>query len=509
VPPDHDLLDVEVDLEDTCAVQVLARDESGAPVQSGTVHLETVSDRRIERTVTLDARGQALVTELPCSPVAVTVQGGGLVPAAAFPELTPHVVPDVVLTLRSGSTIAGVVLDSDGRPIAGAKVAAESDEITHPERIPPIRRAAVTDERGIFTLAHMAVAETHLDVTADGYLRAWLRLEDSARDGLRIQLLKAAELRVRVEDAGGQPQGDADVVAESEGGGHGFGEHQGRGMYRIRDLEPGAYQVHASLHEMASGTTQVTIAEGEQKEARIQLSQLASLRGQVVNPAGAPIAGAKVEVWMSGEKNSIASTESQSDGTFAMQLAPGTSYQLSAWLRAHRPLTYPEVEAGGSPVTLVLEEPAILTGRVMRPDGSPSPIFFINGERHDAPDGRFEVEVQAGEYGLAISAPALTPVRRSGQSRAGEVVSVGDVVLERGVTVALRVEDAESRTPLRGAEVHFGQRELRTPTSGKVELRDVAVGSTVYVSLEGYESFDLEISDGRELVAALRPLGGL
>lgn len=106
------------------------------------------------------------------------------------------------------------------------------------------------------------------------------------------------------------------------------------GAFAVRDLPPGpiAWSARASGHGWASG--QVELLAGVAEPLVVRLPPSCCVRGVVVTPGGAPIAGARVVAGTPGTFCSAA-TATAADGTFALDdLGPGPTRMLARATRA-------------------------------------------------------------------------------------------------------------------------------------------------------------------------------
>ncbi|HEX8434713.1 carboxypeptidase-like regulatory domain-containing protein, partial [Archangium sp.] len=105
-------------------------------------------------------------------------------------------------------------------------------------------------------------------------------------------------------------------------------------------------------------------------------------------------------------------------------------------------------------------------GRVVRADGSPIPRFHINGELHQDAGGAFRLPIRKSEERVLIfSAPGLATTARRLQVREGLDTDVGDVVLDGGREVRLRVVDADTSLPVEHALV-----DVREPADAEARM---------------------------------------
>ena len=97
--------------------------------------------------------------------------------------------------------ILGTVLDHQGRPLAGARVA-----ITHP--IPPLAEGAFTDASGKFEIGDVYATEPSLSAYADGHVAKTVAVGNS-KEPLTLRLERGRVLMVKVTGVPSGPFGGA------------------------------------------------------------------------------------------------------------------------------------------------------------------------------------------------------------------------------------------------------------------------------------------------------------
>ncbi len=173
--------------------------------------LERYERRTVERWVELE-EGLLELNNLPNRTMRLTIRAKGYVPHVETVEL--HNGKPVNLgeiRLRRGSRIHGLVVDSWGKPLAGARVVlGRESELANPEA----RTIYLTDENGRFMARGVALSNRRLYVAADGFATGLhdLRLPKDTlrrqRNPVRIQMQTGATIQVRVvEDKVRQPLG--------------------------------------------------------------------------------------------------------------------------------------------------------------------------------------------------------------------------------------------------------------------------------------------------------------
>ncbi len=98
---------------------------------------------------------------------------------------------DVVLD--PGVVISGRVVDSGGRPVAGADISCDEND----------DRSTITDAEGRFSLDRFPRERVTLQVTAEGFVPEILAMEPSRTTGLEVRLLRMATVRGSVRTTGG------------------------------------------------------------------------------------------------------------------------------------------------------------------------------------------------------------------------------------------------------------------------------------------------------------------
>ena len=251
----------------------------------------------------------------------------------------------------------------------------------------------------------------------------------------------------------------------------------------VRSAADGSF----SLPVLASGKSFGVAAAGYEmsgqpalpgKRVAVALKKTTAIRGQVVDGAGAPIAGAGIEIqpwpsvdWSLSSLGYFAHLLSGQDGSFSIPgLLPGGAYRLAARRRGYG-LGKVEVRtlpAGRpTPARIVLGSGATVTGRVVDESGNPvsgAGIILLNMEIPDPAS----ILQGASEDNGAFAIPHLTPgsfhlfAGREGYAsalRSGIVVPEGDIridageiVLKGGSAIEGRVVDTSGRA-VEGAEV--------------------------------------------------------
>lgn len=221
------------------------------------------------------------------------------------------------------------------------------------------------------------------------------------------------------------------------------------------------------------------------------------LRGRVVDPAGAPVRGASVEVrrgTLEGAEHLdvaedplrlgslVASATTDEDGAFAFALARARAHDLHVSAAGFATEVVPDKYAGQF-VTVSLHAGAGVAGRVTRAeDGTPlagAPVRVWRITPAQRPQRRVETD-EDGRFAIADLPPGAYTIEAAPPTAVGSpwetiVLDEGKVLekdfsLARGFPVSGRVTSAATGEPIEGAEVGEGwvfRRAVRTDADGR------------------------------------------
>ncbi|MCY1078042.1 carboxypeptidase-like regulatory domain-containing protein [Archangium lansingense] len=263
-----------------------------------------------------------------------------------------------------GMTLSGRIHDEDGNVVAGALVTALPDG---PSRF----FDTLSDARGNWRIGPLPVGRYHLVVTHAGFLPGHESVDESSE--LEVTLYRPLRLtgQVLLE---GRPVAGARVLAEGK-------KHQrhtstdAEGRFTLEDLGPGTYQVIAT-HAGLDAVRRASLEPGrEPRDVLFELGTDARVTGTVRDPAGHPIAGARVWVRLSSESGNDDREDAHtaSDGTYTLGPLPLGRYHLFA--------AAPQYHASSHIVNVSAEEPnyqdftidpsLLIEGRVLNAAGQP------------------------------------------------------------------------------------------------------------------------------------------
>ncbi len=219
---------------------------------------------------------------------------------------------EVELTLQPGSTVSGVVKYDDGQPAAGVSVLGVTATSM-------AMAQARTDEQGRFELGPLGAGATMIKASRKEGLSGMLDMGTEDRSGKKLTLTanqaeKGVELVIArggrtlsgvVLDPDGKPLSGARVGADSSGAmlsmRAAFGAMLGDkaivsgddGRFTLNDLEKGPYTVWAK-HGRYPDTQLDKVPDGT-REVRLQFPPEAVLAGNVIDPAGHPVADFSIQ----------------------------------------------------------------------------------------------------------------------------------------------------------------------------------------------------------------------
>lgn len=370
------------------------------------------------------------------------------------------------LQFSGGLGLSGQVVDTEGKPIAGATVVAratpdESQEVSHPalERSTSLTKA---DEEGRFTLRHLEAGTWKLSARHEGYISAGdaadrgddsVRVEAGAAD-VRLVLKQLAAVRGRVAREDGSP------VTRFTLNGRTLTDSEGDFSYTMHT--PGEVKLSFMARGLASTSRTARVAEGQQVDlGTVVMKKGREVRGRVLDSAtGAPVAEALVEVrdapsspkgWQRrtylSERNGAVKTGK--DGSFTLPNVEERPYSLVVahpdYLQQRIPLGANEddvvvaLDAGATVRgTVTGTGPGTWTVHLRALDGSLSGTTELH-------DGRYELKAQApGSYVLRVQtygeeeeAPVFLP--RQVQVPASGTLTVDLEPQSAGATVRLRL----------------------------------------------------------------------
>jgi len=433
------------------------------------------------------------------------------------------------LVVRPGGRLAGRVVDMEGKPVDGATVRVEPAAL---ERMREVLRQqpARTDAKGAFAFEGLQAGDTYrVSATKKGFSKAGAGpfpiKAGTVKEDLELKLDASAALRVRLLEQDGKPvvalevavYPDSDARGPRGGSSNDVPDDQiaaeGEGRFRISGLPAGK----AALELLPDGFASI-----ERKDLKLEpgktldlgtltVREGRTLRGRVLDGAGAPVEGATVRgFWMADGRFKSRQVQSGGDGRFRMSgLSEGALQTLMVSAKGFAQKMENGV-ATDQEAEVTLERAGAIVGRVLLEDTrDPVPAkveatpeakaetmsgmrfqFGFNEDEYADASGNFRVEDLApGKYTLIATLPGKAPARVTGlEVRSEDVADAGTVLLKEGLALHGRVLDAKDDSPIPGAAVSVDE-----PQGGmRFSLGEVSAHATLSDAQGGFEVSGLE-----------------
>ncbi|MBL9088837.1 MAG: carboxypeptidase regulatory-like domain-containing protein [Planctomycetia bacterium] len=277
----------------------------------------------------VDQDGRILLRDVVPGRVLVHATAHGFLPAAAFVDVEEGATIDLDLPLSTGATVAGTVVDVGGLPLADASVVIDRWSVDGLPGAPSI--GTRTDRSGRFSVSGVWPGPIHLHVTwkdERGHAAGAFRVPATApaRD-LRIVLAPEGSVRMRLLDAERRPYTRrVEVMLSTDGGGKGGTREPDDGVLSHDGLSDGDYVWVVCPSDAAWVRRTFSVRGG----AAVDLDDVvldigATITGRALDPAGRPIADAKVRC---PEVEDFRWTRTDADGRFTMEHVPRTAVRL-------------------------------------------------------------------------------------------------------------------------------------------------------------------------------------
>jgi protocatechuate 3,4-dioxygenase beta subunit len=274
------------------AIDVVVKDEEGAPVQDAEIEVASSKDLLPVGSAT-DRKGVSHARRLGPGPWRVSARAPG------FEEATGRADRDgetVALVLRKLGAFAVHVVDPDDRPAAGARVAVAGAALWPP-------RMAATDDHGDVRIGGLMAGTYALRATRESMaspIELGIGLARGEEKPLTLKLGRGHFVVVRVTDGEGE---DADPIPGArltlaEGGLSPFpleATSDAKGRARLGPVSAGGATLSGRADGFVSRGT-VSVPDPPPAETRLVLVRAGALTGRVVDARGYPVDGATVEV---------------------------------------------------------------------------------------------------------------------------------------------------------------------------------------------------------------------
>jgi peroxiredoxin len=347
--------------------------------------------------------------------------------------------------LEKGVSIGGIVKNENREPVPGARVILSGPppaDIGERVRsvVAPNFHAERTDAEGKwhFDEAPRDCESLIFRVLQPDYLTAAFACEGADTGDSSITLLPKAdflagkaqmalghgiELAGRVVDAAGKPVAGASITRNREWRNPAAAlTSDTNGQFKIINLKPGEMYLTVQARGLAGQTRLLTLSH-PMPELKIEMAPGKVFQGQVVDPAGKPIAGASVQMdrLELGPMEYEWSAATDGEGRFAWDSAPEGEHPYCFSASGYHPRTEPNLAADGQDHVITLRP--VLDGDKTRIDGrvtdlaSKGPLgeFTVYVKEYNGPaishaqqtfanaDGRYAVSVASASTAYVIS----------------------------------------------------------------------------------------------------------
>ncbi|MET0283226.1 MAG: carboxypeptidase regulatory-like domain-containing protein [Polyangiales bacterium] len=395
--------------------------QSNKPLANARVSVQDLTPGLDALTVSTDAQGQFSASGLWPGASRIDVQRDGYAPMGRELEL-PARAP-LLIALEGAASLSGLVVDEEGKPLAGAQISVSTGEglpidLAEPREgelgvtrgpVPQVPRgtspefalgtfATESDAKGAFRIARLAPQSLVLHVLRPGYLSERVQVDDLAphveKTDVRIVLHAAGRVSGKVTDARGVGLQAVYVLAHA-------GEREqstltdSDGAYALRDLLG-----EVSVEAMPDGRTTLRckLQVKANEEARCDLSAdsaLHTLHLRVVDEYGNALEGARVLV-RAGKATDSETGFSRPDGTLSIGELPPPPYTVDVTLAGYLELDDLPVSGSEKELRIQLGRAASLSGVVVDSLGRVVPSAFVGTK-----EGESSSETDAdGEFTL-------------------------------------------------------------------------------------------------------------
>lgn len=289
------------------------------------------------------------------------------------------------------------------------------------------------------------------------------------------------------------------------------------GKYTVLCLESADFLIRASAkgHESKTERNKLTFDKKSEFEFNFTLAKEMTIKGQVLDDQGKPLAGASIQaIQLKTKERPTLWFNTDKEGKFTLRGLSQSSYYIAAAHKEFSPASHNNVAAGRDDVVFILQPRSGITGQVVDAQNRPVKSYWIIANRTSPakesgvtryekrkfshPDGRFTFDcLDPGKYVLEVQAKGYAtynskPVKVVAESFSGDLL----VQLNKGGSVSGIVLDHEGN-PLKRVYVHirsnnyrpnpieniFGVTEkhqkssIRTDANGRFEITNVVPGT--------------------------------
>jgi RNA polymerase sigma-70 factor (ECF subfamily) len=324
---------------------------------------------------------------------------------------------------RTAPTIAGVVVDETGGPVACARISAR---VAASFTGKPVADLATSDDAGRFRGSALGDGPLVLDAAAPGHLPLHGLELPAPSEEVRIVMRRAAIVTFGLTADADAPRigtirllfagsTHADTVYTSD-----------VGAVRLEKYPRGETEMRLYVERFAPVVRRVKLTAGGVDDlGEIRLVAAAPLRGRVVDAADRPVANASVWLDMGDDDLKLDAVRTDADGAFTAQLAPPSG---PVPLRVDAPgfLTLRSTVAvdGDAAVTLRPTRGGVVWGEVVDASGAPVPCASVSVLGPEGAKSARDAD-ECGLFGARVAAGRCT-VSVAGTTTTADVIDGGE-----------------------------------------------------------------------------------
>lgn len=487
--------------------------ETGTRLLVGGAHVEAFDPgERVERKIAeadSAADGVFHLDGVPAGkPVAVRVTEPHHADGRA--EWDPATGSRIEIALDPAGAVRGVVTDPSGAPAPWAMVTATAQVRRRVWRsYSDSKLSATTDADGRFVLGGLALGPAWtLTASKSGFADAipssGVEFDAANRDLVRdLALRAAAHVDVRVFGADGKPASGASVCVDTQSAAGTWAPLGETGAKIVDVCEPGRCVVHVNSESSPPKAVEIDVEPGATRVVEVTLDAGVAISGVVVDDLGHPKPGIGV-VLSAGDGSRSRATTSAADGTFRFEGLAAGECEISAQEPDGRAWRRIEVVAPSEGARLVLPRRGSVSLRVRAPVGATLSEwtitvidatsrfhegFAFSTTRGKLPGDEFRVAASAGACTVTVQATGFVTLVREVEVAPGADTSLGELVLDRGLSIEGSVVDAQGR-PVDGATVGLGPPDIpvvETDATGRFTMTNRAAGEVrAFATAEGF-----------------------
>jgi hypothetical protein len=301
----------------------------------------------------------------------------------AFSSQDKETKSQVDINLREGGArLTGVVMDSFGGTVAGAKVQANfgAADLTRGELI---AQTTITDQKGQFVLS-CSPGPVRLIAVADGHAAGYAT-RPAPSNGVELIVTPSSSIRGSIVTEQGEPVANVRVMAEKQFALPQRAKSDDSGRFVISGLSSGVYRLRASGDRWLGDYPQ-TIALSLADTARdvvVTVRRAAAIRGTLLGADGRPCVHGQVHLGPRAQDYSLPMLDATSSaaGAVSFEAVLAGTYQVSASCLDSNPEAIQLLEVGSSDqsgLVWKLEPRLRIEGRVVDNKRNPIPRFLVS-----------------------------------------------------------------------------------------------------------------------------------